>query len=265
MQTHAKKAILVVSFGTSFEDTRKKTIDAIVQDVRDSYPDLRVCEAWTSRIIMRKIRERDHMIRLSVCEALEQLKSEGVTDVRIQPTHIINGIETERLTADALQFQHDFDSLKIGAPLLTSHDDLVRMVEILSDEYRHIPSDTALVLMGHGTEHYVNTVYAALDYLCKDMGHPNFFIGTVEAYPSLDTLMNQVRESGFSKVTLAPLMIVAGDHAANDLVGQHEDSWLSRFTRAGYETSCIIKGLGEFAPVRKLLLQHISDMENSDA
>ena len=264
MQTQGKKAILIVSFGTSFEDTRKKTIDAIVRDVRAAYPAQKVCEAWTSRIIMRKIRKRDHLIRLSVHETLEQLRSEGITDVLIQPTHMINGTETERLTADALEFQNAFDSLKIGAPLLTSDDDLVHMIRILADEYSHIPDDTALVFMGHGTDHHTNTVYAALNDLCTDMGHPNFFIGTVEAGPTLETVMNHIRETGFSKVVLAPLMIVAGDHAVNDLAGEGSDSWCSRFTQAGYETSCIIKGLGELAPVRELFLQRIADMENHD-
>jgi sirohydrochlorin cobaltochelatase len=251
------KAILIVSFGTSFEDTRRKTLDLMLLDVVDAFPDYLVCEAWTSPRIIRKVMERDGLLRLTVTEALEQLKDAGIREVYVQPTHMINGFETERLKRDVQAFQNDFSVLRTGTPLLTAQSDLCRLVEILSFEYAAVPEDTALVFMGHGTEHPANAVYAALDDLCKEMGHSNYLIGTVEASPTLENVLHQVQTSGFHKVILTPLMMVAGDHANHDLAGEDRDSWLSRFTQAGFETSCIIKGLGEMSPVRDLLIRHL--------
>lgn len=253
------KGILVVSFGTSYGDTRKKTIEAIEEEAAKTFPDRAVYRAWTSGMIIRKVGKRDGLLVDTVTEAMERMARDGIREVFIQPTHVINGIENEQMIRDALAFEGQFDRILFGAPLLTSDADSVRVIEALMEEAGELEREEALVFMGHGTTHYANTVYAALDYRMKDMGFRNVFLGTVEAYPSLDALKRRLREGGFRKVILAPFMIVAGDHARHDMASEEEDSWRCQLEAEGYEIQCRMKGLGEYAGVRRLLMDHIRD------
>ena len=251
-----KKGILVVSFGTSYEETRKKTIDRIEEDVRESYRDYQVYRAWTSGMIRRKLQKRDGIFIHDVKGAMEQMKQDGIKEVIIQPTHMINGIENQLMTEDVLSYKDEFEKIEIGAPLLTSQEDSDRVVKAMADIYSPTGED-ALVLMGHGSEHYSNSIYAALDYQFKDEGHSNIFIGTVEAYPAIESLIRQVEKRGVKRVILAPFMVVAGDHATNDLAGDEEDSWKKRFEAAGYEVRCVLRGLGEYEEIRDIYMDHI--------
>ena len=176
---NTKKAILVVSFGTSYADTRKKTIEAIENRIQDAYPEYVIRRAWTSKMIIRKLKDRDCYHVDTVAEAMERLAEEGFQQVFVQPTHVINGIENEQMIRDALTFESRFETIRFGAPLITSEEDSCQVIEALIEEMGQVPSDTALVYMGHGTTHYANTVYAALDYRMKDMGYSNVFLGTV--------------------------------------------------------------------------------------
>lgn len=263
MESNGNKGILVVSFGTSYEETRKKTIDRIEADIQAAYPDYRVYRAWTSKIIMKKLLKRDGLRILNVKEALEQMHQDGIREVAVQPTHVINGIEYDLLAEDVKGLAHLFDRVVMGTPLLTHAEDSRRVIEAIMKE-QHPAEDEALVFMGHGTEHFANSIYAALDYQFKDMGYKNVFMGTVEAYPGLDTLMKYVRETGLRKVVLAPFMIVAGDHATNDLSGDEEDSWKSMFERDGYQVRCELKGLGEYEAIRRIFVEHVADALNAD-
>lgn len=256
-----KKAILAVSFGTSHHDTRKVTIDAIEQEMQAAFPDYPLYRAWTSKMIIRKLKKRDHLHIHTVKEAMEQMRMDGITDVLIQPTHVINGIENDLMKEDALSYREYFHSISLGDPLLTSEQDSLRVIEAITQEFSDLQKDEVLVLMGHGTTHFSNSVYAALDYTFKDRGFPNIFLGTVEAYPSMETLLKMVNAYGPSKVILAPFMIVAGDHAKNDMAGDDPDSWYSQFKAAGYEVRPVIKGLGEYPGIRKLFVEHLSRLE----
>lgn len=256
-----KKAILAVSFGTSHDDTRKVTIDAIEQEMQASFPDYPLYRAWTSKMIIRKLKKRDHLHIHTVKEAMEQMRMDGITDVLIQPTHVINGIENDLMKEDALSYREYFHSISLGDPLLTSEQDSLRVIEAITQEFSDLQKDEVLVLMGHGTTHFSNSVYAALDYTFKDRGFPNIFLGTVEAYPSMETLLKMVNAYGPSKVILAPFMIVAGDHAKNDMAGDDPDSWYSQFKAAGYEVRPVIKGLGEYPGIRRLFVEHLSRLE----
>lgn len=162
MNSASKKAILVVSFGTSYENTRKVTIDAIERDIADAFPACPTYRAWTSKMIISKLKKRDGIIINTVKEAMEQMLRDGITDVVVQPTHVINGIENDQMKADALSFKDQFASIVFGNPLLTTENDNQAVVKAVADEFQDMDSMTALVLMGHGTEHYSNTVYAAL-------------------------------------------------------------------------------------------------------
>jgi len=252
-----KKAILAVSFGTSHTDTCKVTIDAIEQDMQTAFPDYPLYRAWTSKMIINKIKKRDQIHIHTVKEAMEQMKKDGITDVLVQPTHVINGIENDLMKEDALSYQDDFHSIVFGDPLLTSETDSLAVIQAVTEEFSYLKKDEVLVLMGHGTTHFANSIYAALDYTFKDKGHPNIFLGTVEAYPSMESLMKMVAAYKPSKVVLAPFMIVAGDHAKNDMAGDDPESWYSQFKAQGYCVEPVLKGLGEYPGIRRILVEHL--------
>ncbi len=257
MSTPTKKAILAVSFGTSHNDTRKVTIDAIEDDMKAAFPDYALYRAWTSKMIIKKLKNRDGVSICTVKEAMEQMRQDGITDVLVQPTHVINGIENDLMKEDALSFRDEFHSISFGEPLLTSEQDSLDVIHAITDEFSDLQKDEVLVLMGHGTTHYANAIYAALDYTFKDQGFKNIFLGTVEAYPSMETLMKMVKEYDPKKVILAPFMIVAGDHAKNDMAGDNPESWYSQFVAAGFETKAVVKGLGQYPGIRKILVEHL--------
>lgn len=262
MSDTTKKAVLAVSFGTSHNDTREVTIDAIEKDMQAAFPEYPLYRAWTSKMIINKVNKRDNVHIDTVKEAMERMRADGITDVLVQPTHVINGIENDIMKEEALSYREDFHSISFGDPLLTSEQDNREVIEAVAAEFSHLKEDEVLVLMGHGTTHYANSVYAALDYTFKDKGHKNIFLGTVEAYPSMESIMKLVKEYDPSKVVLAPFMIVAGDHAKNDMAGDDPESWYSQFKNAGYEVESVIKGLGEYPGIRKILVNHLKVLEN---
>lgn len=255
-----KKGLLAVSFGTSVNETRKKTIDAIEADFREAFPDYRLYRAWTSGMIIRRLKKRDQVRIDTVAEAMERMLEDGITELVVQPTHVINGIENDQMVADVRMYEDRLERLCFGAPLLTSDEDSGAVIKAVMAEFADFPQEEALVFMGHGTTHYANSIYAALDYKFKDMGYPNVFLGTVEACPSMETLLKLVRASGARRVTLAPFMVVAGDHAMHDMSGEDRDSWRSRFEAEGFAVNCVLKGLGEYRGVRQLYIKHIQDV-----
>lgn len=256
-----KKAILAVSFGTSHNDTRKITIDAIEQDMQAAFPDYALYRAWTSKMIIKKVNARDSVHIFTVKEAMEQMLQDGITDVLVQPTHVINGIENDLMKEDALAYQEQFHSISFGDPLLTSEQDNLAVIEAITSEFKDLEKDDVLVLMGHGTTHYANAIYAALDYTFKDKGYSNIFLGTVEAYPTMESLLKMVHAYQPKKVVLAPFMIVAGDHAKNDMASDEPDSWYSQFKAEGYEVEPVLKGLGEYSGIRKLFIEHLKSID----
>ncbi len=260
MTDASKKAILVVSFGTSFADTREKNIDAIEAKIKESFPEYSHYRAWTSKMIMAKLLKRDQIKIPNVRESMEQMIADGITDVIVQPTHVINGIENDLMKEDALFYRDHFHSIVFGNPLLTTEEDNHRVVHAVASQFAPLLNEeTALVLMGHGTTHFANSIYAALNFKFQDEGYSRIFLGTVEAYPSMDSLLKAVKKTGVCKVILAPFMIVAGDHATNDMAGEEEDSWKVQFEQAGFAVECILKGLGEYPEIRQLFVDHIRE------
>lgn len=263
-----KKAILVVSFGTSYKETRDKTIGAIETQIAAAYPDRQVRRAFTSGMILRVLEKRDGIHIDNVAQAMERLIADGVEELTVQPTHVINGEEYEKMLLQLAPYRERFRELRTGAPLLSSSEDYELVVKAVMDGLAEsrgtaegLGEGEALVLMGHGTEHHVDAAYAALDYRFKDMGCENVFVGTVEGYPAFEQVSKQVKRFGAKKVVLMPFMIVAGDHANNDMASDEEDSWKSLFEAQGYETECVLKGLGEFQAVRDIYLDHVKMAE----
>lgn len=262
MNVPAKPAILAVSFGTSHESTREKTIGAIEAAIKDAWPRLELRRAFTSSVILRILKNRDNLYVDNVQQALERLLQEGFTHVLIQPTHVINGEEFEKMRRMAEPFSDRFETLVIGTPLLTTSEDMRQVCLAVADRFSGeagatLTSQDALILMGHGTSHYSDAVYAAMDYRFKEMGMPNIFVCTVEGYPSLAQLLPALRVFHPRKVLLLPLMLVAGDHAKHDMGGDEPDSWKSILQAEGYSVECFFEGLGEFPKIREIYLKHV--------
>ena len=252
-----KKAILVVSFGTTFHDTLQKTIAAIESDLAAAFPDRTLFRAFTSGMILRRLRERDGLEIDNVTQAMERLLREGYEDVTVQPTHVINGDEYDKLRELAAPYAGRFRRLVFGAPLLTTPRDYQEAVAALLDRLPAKAPGQAIVLMGHGTTHHANAVYPALEYVFRDAGRDDVAVGTVEGYPEFDEVCRRLREmEGIRQVVCLPLMVVAGDHAKNDLAGQEEDSWASMLRQQGYAVRCILEGLGENPAIRRIFVRH---------
>lgn len=252
-----KKAVLVVSFGTSYNDSREKTIGAVENKIAEAFPDYDQKRAFTSQIIIDKIASRDGEEIDNVTEAMQKLVDEGYGTVIVQPTHVMNGEEYDEMMELTAPFEDKFAVIKYGKPLLTSTDDYEEVINAIVAETPQIQDKTtAVVFMGHGTEHFANATYAALDYRFKAMGYDNVFVGTVEGYPDIDKIKSDLATFNPNKVVLVPLMIVAGDHANNDMAGDEEDSWKTQLKKEGYEVECVIKGLGEYEGIQNMFVEH---------
>lgn len=264
--SEVKPVILVVSFGTSYNDSRDITIGAVENAIAEKFGDYEVRRAFTSQIIIDKLKDRDGLEIDNVTEAFDRLVADGVKDLVVQPTHLMHGYEYDDLVNEMMTYVNQFDSVRLGEPLLNSDEDMKNVISAITkatEEYSD--DDTAIVFMGHGTEHESNAVYANLQELITTDGYNNYFIGTVEATPSLDDVLAAVQDGGYSKVVLQPLMVVAGDHANNDMAGDEEDSWKTAFEDAGFEVECLIHGLGEFEDVQAIYVQHVQDAIDSDS
>lgn len=241
-----KKAVLVVHFGTTVEETREKTIDAINVEFKDEFKGFEVREAFTSREIIRKLSVQG-IKKENPMEALDRLAAEGYTHILVQMTNIINGIETENLQNEIKKHSKDFKVIRVGTPLLTDLENYHAVAKAIKEELS-APDDTAVVVVGHGTHHYAGAAYAKMDYVFKNMGYENYFVGTVEGYPAMDDVKNQLKAKGYKNVVLAPFMFVAGDHAINDIAGD----WKEELEDAGFNVELAIKGLGEYADIQHI-------------
>ncbi len=253
----SKKAILVVSFGTSYNDSREKTIGAVENKITEAFPDYEVRRAFTSGMIINKLKDRDGLEIDNVEQAMQKLYDEGFGKVVVQPTHIMNGYEYDEMKEAVKPFEAKFSSLSYGTPLLNDDKDYEEAIKAVMSEIPETEDkDSAVVFMGHGTDHPANSAYAKLNDKLKEMGYDNVFVGTVESTPDFDDVLEEVNNSGAKKVVLYPFMIVAGDHANNDMAGDEEDSWKTMFKKEGYETIPVIKGLGEYEGIRNLFVEH---------
>ncbi|MDO4622550.1 MAG: sirohydrochlorin cobaltochelatase [Eubacteriales bacterium] len=256
------KGILVVSFGTSFPETRRKTIDAIEADLRTAFADRAFYQAFSSTFIVRKLRERNMPVPY-VTEALDRALAEGITDLLVQPTYLLHAQEMEKLQETLETYRGRFEMIRVGKTLLAEDRDLQEIAACLPQMYPMTEKkENVLVLMGHGTAHSYNNIYQKIDVLLAEK-EPHILIGTVEAKPDLEDVLRQIREIASKQtvahVYLAPFLVVAGDHAVHDMASEEEDSWQSRITAAGFETSSILKGLGEFSEIRNMYIRHAKE------
>lgn len=252
-----EQELLVVSFGTSYNDSRRLTIGAIEEAMEAAFPEYSVRRGFTSQIIIDHVKSRDHVTIDNVGEALERAASNGVKTLVIQPTHLMDGLEYTDLVNEAAEYSDAFEQLAIGKPLLSSQEDFDQVMAAITEATaEYDDGETAICFMGHGTEAESNQVYARLQELLTESGYTNYYVGTVEAEPSLEEVLAKVKEGSYKRVVLEPLMVVAGDHANNDMAGDEEGSWKTAFESEGYEVTCLVKGLGELEPIQQLFVEH---------
>ena len=263
--TAAEKVILMVSFGTSFNQSRSLTIGGIEAAVKAAYPDYQVRRAFTSQIIIDKLAHRDGLVIDNIEEAMSRLVLDKVKEVIIQPTHVMSGFEYDDVIEAIMPFAGEFDSFKVGKPLLTSdvdYDTVAEQIVSVTSSYR--AEDTAIVFMGHGTEHAASSTYVNLQEVLTAKGYTDYIIGTVEHGVEIDEVQALLAEMDVKKVVLRPLMVVAGDHANNDMAGDEEDSWKVILEGDGYEVITVVEGLGQIKGIQDVYIQHIKDAMDSE-
>ena len=244
-------ALLMVHFGTTYDETRAKTIDAINEKAVKAFPQLKVREAYTSRIVMKRLAQRG-IRKDTPVDALLKLRSEGIKTVKVQPSYIIDGIEMDRLRQDVEQVRPFFDSIWVSTPLLYSVEDAEKVCDILVN--RH-PADSKkrehVLFIGHGTEGPATALYSQLDYMLRANGHSNYHVATIEGYPTQQTALAQIKAMKGKKVTLVPLLFVAGDHANNDISVE----WKEAFEKEGLAVDVKLEGLGEVPEIQEMYIR----------
>lgn len=250
-----KTAILMVHFGTTYDDTRRETIEAINEKGREQFPGITVAEAYTSRIIIDRLKKRG-ISKATPKEALLRLAADGYTHVIVQGTNVIDGIEAEVLRAESAMMAPFFKDIRVGRPLLYSVEDGQRVVEILKGRHGNGLADkSAVVMVGHGTSTPANAIYSQIDYMFSAAGAPRFHVATVEGYPTYETTLAKLKATKVKEVTLVPFMFVAGDHARNDI----DVEWRRLLEEEGYKVTSILEGLGQIPEVQDIYIDHIKE------
>lgn len=278
--------LLVVSFGTSFNDSRAEDIGGIEKALEAAYPDWSVRRAFTAQIIINHVQARDDEKIDNVDQALERAVDNGVKNLVVQPTHLMHGAEYDELVETIDNYKDNFETVTVAEPMLGEvgsdatvvNEDKAKVAEAITAEavktagYDSLDAakedGTAFVFMGHGTSHSAKVSYSQMAAQMKDLSYDNVFIGTVEGEPeetACENVIEAVKEAGYTKVVLRPLMVVAGDHANNDMAGDDEDSWKSQFTASGYFDSIDtqISGLGRIDAIQQIYIDHTKDAIDS--
>ena len=271
--------LLVVSFGTSFNDSRAEDIKGIEDALAEAYPDWSVRRAFTAQIIINHVEARDDEVIDNMQQALDRAVDNGVKNLVVQPTHLMHGAEYDEMVEAIDEYKDKFESVAIAEPMLGEvgddatviNDDKKAVAQAITDEackeagfddmQAAADAGTAFVFMGHGTSHTANVTYDQMQTQMNDLGFTNAFIGTVEGEPedtACEAVIEKVKEAGYKNVILRPLMVVAGDHANNDMAGDDDDSWKSQFEASGAFDSveCQIEGLGRIEAVENLYVEH---------
>ena len=271
--------LLVVSFGTSFNDSRAEDVKGIEDALAEAYPDWSVRRAFTAQIIINHVEARDDEVIDNMQQALDRAVENGVKNLVVQPTHLMHGAEYDEMTEAINGYKDKFESVAIAEPMLGEvgddatviNDDKKAVAQAITDAAckeagfdsmdAAAEAGTAFVFMGHGTSHTANVTYDQMQTQMENLGFKNAFIGTVEGKPedtACDKVIEKVKEAGYKNVVLRPLMVVAGDHANNDMAGDDEDSWKSQFVASGNfdKVDCHIEGLGRIEAVEKLYVEH---------
>lgn len=264
-----KDAIVVMSFGTTYTDSRKATIEKTVADIQAAHPDTKVVLAFTSHIIIERIQQKEGIKIPTPEEALTQLKADGYTRIALASLDVIPGMEYSYDRAIFDIYKNQFKKMTLGTSLIywmgqeKQRDDVTDSLNAIKTEFPKIGKHDAILLMDHGTPHPANAYYSVMQARLNEMGMNNVFIYTVEGWPNLETVIPQLKEKKITNVTLIPMMMVAGDHANNDMAGSDPDSHKSILEKDGFHVSAYIHGLGENENVRKLFVDRANEAWNA--
>lgn len=264
-----KDAIVVMSFGTTFKESREATIQATVDQIQAAHPNTKVVVAFTSHIIIDRIQKNEGIKYPTPEEALKSLKSEGYTRVALTSLDVIPGMEYAYDTAVFSQYKDQFKKMTLGLPIMYwmgqegQRDDLTETMKALSTEFPKMGKNDAVLVMAHGTPHPANAYYSVMQNRLHELGMDNVYIYSVEGWPHLDTIMPQLKAKKIKNVTLIPMMMVAGDHANNDMAGAEPDSHKSILEKAGIKVTPYIHGLGENAAIRQLFVDRANEAWNA--
>ena len=259
------KEILVVSFGTSYNSSRDLTIGGIENAIAKAFPDYTVARAFTADTIINILKERENLVIDNVDEALTRAANNGVKTLVVQPTHLMDGFEYNDLQKTLAKYESKFSKVVLSKPLLSSDADFDAVAGAITAKTKNFDNgETAICFMGHGTEAESNKIYAKMQETLTAKGFANYYVGTVEAKPSVEDLLEAIKAKGsYKKVVLLPLMVVAGDHANNDMAGDEDDSWKSIFQKAGFEVECVLEGLGQDAAIQQIYVEHTKEAVKS--
>lgn len=249
-----KKGLIVTSFGTTYEETRIKCIESIEDRIKEEFADCLVIRAFTSRRVINKLKKRDNYLVNTPTQAMIELKENGIKDIYIQPLLIIEGVEYEKILREARDFMVKNNcNISIGKPLLSSELDYEKVVKAL------IHKDEAIVFMGHGSEHKADLSYKRLEKTIRDSGNENLFVGTVEGERSIEDVIVELKNKSIDKVLLKPFMLVAGDHAINDMASEEDDSWKVLLEKNNIQVTTELKGLGEIKGIQDIFIDHLKE------
>ena len=244
-----EKAVLVTSFGTSHKDTREKCLDSIENEVKAKYGSEKVERAYTSGVIRRIVEKKEGIHIFDQNEGLEALKNKGYDEIVTMSLHILDGIEYAKLN----------DKYgKISKPLLVNDEDFQKVVT--DEEFNSTEGNDAIVFMGHGSESAADSTYQRLQEEYLKAGKDNIFIATVEGQVTIEDVIQKLKGRGFSKILLKPFMIVAGDHAKNDMASDEEDSWKTILQNEGYEVTPVLKGMGEYKFIHNMFMDKLQEV-----
>ena len=244
-----EKAVLVTSFGTSHKDTRQKCLDSIENKVKAKYGSERVERAYTSGVIRQIVKKKEGIHIFDQNEGLEALKNKGYDEIVTMSLHILDGIEYAKLN----------DKYgKISKPLLVTDEDFRKVVN--DEEFNSTEGNDAIVFMGHGSESAADSTYQRLQEEYLKAGKDNIFIATVEGQVTVEDVIQKLKGRGFSKILLKPFMIVAGDHAKNDMASDEEDSWKTILQNEGYEVTPVLKGMGEYKFIHNMFMDKLQEV-----
>ena len=256
-----KDAIVVMTFGTTFAENRAKTIDATIEGIKAAHPGVKVVTAYTSHIIIDRVAANEGIKYPTPEEALAQLKAEGYTRVALTTLDIIPGMEYNYKLGVFNSYKQDFKKMTIGTPLMywqgqeEQADDVTEVLEAFATQFPKTKKGEGIVMMAHGTPNIANAYYAVIQEKLQEMGYDNVFIETVEGWPSMETIIPKLKAKKIKKVTIMPFMMVAGDHANNDMAGSEEDSHKSILEKEGIKVEAYIHGLGENEAVRNVFVE----------
>ena len=260
-----KDAILVMTFGTTFADTRAKTIDAVEAAIQKAHPDIPVFEAYTSHIIIDRVKAKEGIQKMTPEEAFSKLKAEGYTRVAVVSLDVIPGMEYSYDSIITKMQMSKFKELSLATPLMYFQgtegepDQVVDFLNAVKSQFPVMGKEDATLIMAHGTPHPGNAYYSVIQDRIEKLGMNNVFVYSVEGRPNLDDVIPKLKAKGFKNVTLMPIMMVAGDHANNDMAGDDPDSHKSILTKAGFKVNTYIHGLGENENVRALYIQRANE------